>query len=176
MRSQSSNVPEAECSGVAERPATGPHHRGPPFPCARLRDLRGQCPRWAEARGWWFGSGAHVPCGPLSLDQSHVQPPTDATPARPQEWNRSARRPSQTAGHCSGLRSFHLIYIAGEKRGGTDSHKLLRLIAKRRSSNPGRVHSQAVFLTRSPNERVLYCLRNSLRLHHDRKNACGPLV
>src|SRR6266849_2337092 len=79
-----SSVPEAGCSGVAERPAAGPRHRGPQSPGVRPRNLRGQCRRRAVARGWCFDSGAHAPCEPRSLDQSHVQRPTDATPARPQ--------------------------------------------------------------------------------------------
>src|SRR6202162_1391825 len=118
MSKQWSSVRGAECSGVPERPAAGRRHRGPPFPCVRLRDLRGQYdagPRWAAVRELWFDSGDRAPSGPRSLDQNHVQPPTDATPARPLEWNRSARRPCQTAGHRSGLRPFHLIYIAGEE-------------------------------------------------------------
>src|SRR6267378_3386792 len=125
MRSRWSSVAEEGCQGVPERLAGGRRRRGPPFPCVRLRDSRGQYdagPRWAAVRGLWFDSGDRAPCGPRCLDQSHVQPPTDATLARPPEWNRSARRPCQTAGHRGGLRPFHLIYIAREDIGlGTDS-------------------------------------------------------
>src|SRR5260370_7535197 len=80
-----SSVPEAGSSGVAERPAAGPHHRGPPFPCVRLRDPRGQypCPRWAEARGWWFDSRPHAPSEPRSPDQSHPPRPPHPPPPPP---------------------------------------------------------------------------------------------
>jgi hypothetical protein len=52
-------------------------------------------------------------CTTASGLKAVFEPPTDAKLGPRQEWNRSGRRPNQTAGRYSGSQSSHLLYIGG---------------------------------------------------------------